>query len=427
MKITQIHAREILDSRGNPTVEVEMSDGTNKVRAAVPSGASTGSHEALELRDGDKSRYDGKGVQKAVKNANEVLAPEIIGMDPADQTLIDKKMLELDGTENKNVLGANAILGISLAAARLASVQKGIPLYKHINNLFGGETSLPRPMMNVLNGGAHADSGLAIQEFMIFPKFNKFSDNLRAGAEIFHNLKSILKSKNLSVGVGDEGGFAPRIAKTTEVFDTILEAIEKSGYKAGEDIEFAIDAAASEFFNDGVYTIDGEEVSSSELCDFYGELLDKYPIVSIEDSHDEDDFAGFAEMQKRFGDKTQLVGDDLFVTNPKRLQMGIDDKLGNSILIKVNQIGSLTETFDTIKLAESNNFTTVISHRSGETSDTFISDLAVGTNAGQLKTGSLCRSERVAKYNQLLRIEEGIYIKSVSLLNKLSSAIPNFY
>ena len=405
-KITSIFAREILDSRGNPTVEVEMSDGERIVLAKVPSGASTGIHEALELRDGDTSRFVGKGVLKAVKNVNKIITPVVLGMDPADQKTLDKKMLDLDGTKNKSTLGANAILGVSLAAARLAAVQQGIPLWKHLNNLFGGNTSLPRPMMNVVNGGSHSDAGLAIQEFMLFPNLGNFADNLRAGAEIFHALKKILSSRGEAVGVGDEGGFAPHLATCDAAFAVIMEAIDAAGYTG--KIELTIDAAASEFYNKETkeYTVDGAQISAEELVDFYGTLVEKYPIVSIEDSHDEDDFAGFALMQKRFGDKLQLVGDDLFVTNPERLQMGIDQKLANSILIKVNQIGSLTETFDAMHLAKKNGFSTVISHRSGETSDDFIADLAVGTDAGQIKTGSLSRSERIAKYNQLLRISE---------------------
>ncbi len=408
--IKSIFARQILDSRGNPTVEVEMSDGVHTVLAKVPSGASTGFHEALELRDGDKSVYLGKGVLKAVGNVNKILAPKIIGMDPGDQAAIDKKMIDLDGTENKEQLGANAILGISLASARLAAVQKNIPLFKHLNNLFGGGMSLPRPMMNVINGGKHADSGLAIQEFMIFPNLGNFSDNLRAGSETFHHLKKILVKKGFSVGVGDEGGFAPKLPKVRDALDTILEAIQSAGYTG--KIEIALDSAASEFFatkngaEEEMYLVDGVNLTPSELAQFYGELLKEYPIVSIEDSHSEDDFEGFAEMQKLYGNKIQLVGDDLLVTNKKRLQMGIDKKLCNAILIKVNQIGSLTETFETMKLAKANGFRTVISHRSGETSDDFIADLAVGTDAGQIKTGSLCRSERICKYNQLLRIEE---------------------
>ena len=408
--ITSIFARQILDSRGNPTVEVEMSDGEHTVLAKVPSGASTGIHEALELRDGDNGKYGGKGVLKAISNINKILAPAIIGMHPAEQASIDQKMIALDGTENKEKLGANAILGISLAAARLAAVSKNIPLFEHINNLFGGQTSLPRPMMNVINGGKHADSGLAIQEFMIFPDMGNFSDNLRAGAETFHILKKILKNKGFSVGVGDEGGFAPRLPLVRDAFDTIVEAIEAAGYTG--KIKIAIDAAASEFYGkdngaeEGKYLIDGKILTSEELTKLYGELLNEYPIVVIEDSHSEDDFIGFAEMQAQFGTRVQLVGDDLLVTNKKRLQLGIDQELCNSILIKVNQIGTLTETFETMKLAKKNDFRTVISHRSGETSDDFIADLAVGTNAGQIKTGSLSRSERVCKYNQLLRIEE---------------------
>ena len=409
--IETVFAREILDSRGNPTVEVEMSDGKNTVLAKVPSGASTGIHEALELRDGDKSRFLGKGVLKAVANVNEKISEAICGkFEPQNQQELDDFLLALDGTENKSTLGANAILGVSLAAARLAAMQQGIPLWKHLNNLFGGETSLPRPMVNVLNGGKHADSGLAIQEFMIVPKFEEFSANLRAGAETFHHLKKILAKRGESVGVGDEGGFAPRLPGITDAFEVISEAIDAAGYSG--KIEFAIDAAASEFFGEkngaepGKYLVDGKNLSSAELTDFYGELLEKYPIVSIEDSHAEDDFDGFAGMQEKFGDKIQLVGDDLFVTNKKRLALGIDKKLANAILIKVNQIGTLSETFETMKLAKSENFGTVISHRSGETSDDFIADLAVGTDAGQIKTGSLSRSERIEKYNQLLRIEE---------------------
>lgn len=410
MSITSIHAREILDSRGNPTVEVEMSDGSNTITACVPSGASTGIHEALELRDGDKSRYLGKGVLKAVANVNDVIAPAVIGLDPADQSLVDQTMLDLDGTENKTSLGANAILGVSLAAARLAAVGKGIPLWKHIQNLFGADSvSLPRPMMNIINGGEHADSGLAVQEFMVFPKFDTFEDNLRAGAEIFHALKKILSSRGLSTGVGDEGGFAPRIATVPEAIDTVIEAINAAGYKPGEEVEMAIDAAASEFFENDVYSIDGKELSSEELSSYYADIMERYPLLtSIEDSHAEDDFEGFASLTAKEGDRVQFVGDDLLVTNKKRLQMGIDQKLCNSILIKVNQIGSLTETFQTMQLAHDNGFTTVVSHRSGETEDSFIADLAVGTNAGQIKTGSLSRSERICKYNQLLRISEQI-------------------
>ncbi len=404
-KISSIFAREILDSRGNPTVEVEMSDGEHTVRAAVPSGASTGSHEALELRDGDKKRFGGKGVLKAIQNVNKILAPALSDkFSPEEQAKIDQAMRTLDGTENKSKLGANAILGVSLATARLAAAQKGVFLFQHIHDLFGGKMSLPRPMMNILNGGAHADSGLAIQEFMVFPKLKSFAENLRAGAEIFHALKGILKNRGESIGVGDEGGFAPHLPQVRDALDVILEAIEKAGYSGKVDL--AIDAAASEFYDKGIYTIDGKKLSSSDLVGFYGELLKKYPIVSIEDSHAEDDFDGFAEMQKKFGGHVQLVGDDLLVTNPARLQMGIEKHLCNCILIKVNQIGTLTETFETMHLAKKNKWGTVVSHRSGETEDSFIADLAVGTDAGQLKTGSLSRSERICKYNQLLRIAE---------------------
>ncbi len=405
-KIASVFAREILDSRGNPTVEVEMSDGMHTVKAKVPSGASTGIHEALELRDKDKNRYGGKGVLKAVANVNDVIAPVVRDMDPAKQELLDQAMIDLDGTPNKSKLGANAILGVSLSAARLAAAQQNLPLWKHLNNLFGGKVSLPRPMMNVINGGSHSDAGLAIQEFMLFPNLGNFADNLRAGAETFHALKSILSARGESVGVGDEGGFAPRLAKCDDAFAVIMEAIEKAGYSG--KIELAVDAAASEFYNKDTetYTVDGKELTAEELVDFYADLLNKYPIVSLEDSHDEDDFAGFALMQKRLGDKVQLVGDDVFVTNPVRLKQGIDEKLANSILIKVNQIGSLTETFATMHLAKENGFTTVISHRSGETSDAFIADLSVGTDAGQIKAGSLSRSERIEKYNRLLEISE---------------------
>jgi enolase len=402
--IRSVLAREVFDSRGNPTVEVEISDETHLSRAIVPSGASTGIHEARELRDGDSSRFDGKGVLQAVQNVNEILGPAVIDMNPIDQLSIDRKLLELDGTENKEKYGANAILGISLAVARLAALQKGMPLWKHIQDMFDNGNSLPRPMMNVINGGKHADSGLAIQEFMIFPNCGDFSQNLRAGVETFHALKSILISRGESVSVGDEGGFAPRLKNCHEAFEVILQAIEKAGYT--EKIDIAIDAAASEFYENEKYLIDGKSLTASELTDYYGELLKHYPIVSLEDSHSEDDFDGFALMQKKFGNQLQLVGDDLLVTNEKRLQMGIDQKLCNAILIKVNQIGTLSETFQTMKLAQKHDFGTVISHRSGETEDFFIADLAVGTNAKQIKTGSLSRSERMCKYNQLLRIAE---------------------
>ncbi len=409
MTITHVHARQVLDSRGNPTIEVELSDGTHTVRAAVPSGASTGVHEAIELRDGDKSVYGGKGVLTAIKNVKELIAPVVIGMNPTDQQVIDTTMLQLDGTENKSKLGANAILGVSLAAARLAALQKEIPLWQHISGLSGTQkASLPRPMMNVINGGEHADSGLAVQEFMLFPTFDTFKRNLRCGAEIFHALKKLLSARGLSVGVGDEGGFAPKIGTVVEALEVLCEAITTAGYAVGDEVEIALDAAASEFYADEKYEIDGWKLTADELTAYYGELLKSFPITSIEDSHHEDDFAGFASMQAAFGDRVQLVGDDLFVTNPKRLQIGIDQKLGNSILIKVNQIGSLSETLETISMAKAAGFRTVISHRSGETGDTFISDLAVGTAAGQIKTGSLSRGERTEKYNQLLRISESL-------------------
>ncbi len=404
--LKSVFAREILDSRGNPTIEVEVSDGQHVARACVPSGASTGAHEALELRDKDLDRYNGKGVLQAIRNVNTIIGPSVLGLDPQNQEAIDQKMIHLDGTPNKSQLGANAILGVSLAVCRLASVQKNIPLYRHINHLFGGRMSIPRPMMNILNGGAHADSGLAIQEFMVFPHFEDFRQNLQAGAEIFHTLKKILKSKGHAVGVGDEGGFAPHIAHSHEACDVILEAIHVTGYDG--KVRLAMDAAANEFYENGQYHIDNRVVSSAELIDVYADLMKKYPIESLEDSHHEDDFIGFGKMQERFGSKLQLVGDDLLVTNPKRLQVAIDTHLCNAILIKVNQIGSLTETFQTMHLAKKHGFGTVISHRSGETEDSFIADLAVGTNAGQIKTGSLSRSERVCKYNQLLRIQEGL-------------------
>jgi len=405
--IESVFAREILDSRGNPTIEVEISDGVLVARAAVPSGASTGTHEALELRDGDARRYLGKGILRAVSNVNDQLGVVVVGMDPRDQQSLDKKMLEADGTPNKSKFGANAILGISLAAARLAALQKNVPLFRHIQSLYGNkEVSIPRPMMNIINGGAHSDAGLAIQEFMVFPNFSEFALNLQAGAETFHHLKKILQKRGESVGVGDEGGFAPRLSKVEDALQVIIEAIESAGYQPEKDIQIALDAAASEFHKEGNYEIDKQKISSEELVDFYGTLVQKYPIVSIEDSHSEDDFTGFEIMNKKFGQSIQLVGDDLFVTNKERLQKGLELGLGNAILIKVNQIGTLTETLETMKLAHDSGWKTVISHRSGETEDAFIADLAVGTNAGQIKTGSLSRSERICKYNQLLRISE---------------------
>ncbi len=405
-KIKSIHAREILDSRGNPTVEVELElEGGETAITAVPSGASTGAHEAVELRDGD-SRYGGKGVQKAVKNVNEILAEELIGMDSLDQKILDQKMIDLDGTENKSNLGANAILGVSLANAKAAALHKKIPLFAYFGFLAeNSEWLLPTPMMNILNGGQHADNGIDIQEFMIVPTdFPSFSEALRAGAEIFHTLKKILKKKGSSTNVGDEGGFAPNFQKTEEALDVIVEAIGAAGYEG--KVKIALDAASSEFYENEVYKIEGEEKDSASMIDFYENLLAKYPIVSIEDGLDEDDWSGWRELTKRLDTKLQLVGDDLFVTNPARLLKGVEKGIANSILIKLNQIGSVSETIEAVKLAQNSGYTAVISHRSGETEDTTIADLAVGLAAGQIKTGSLCRNDRVAKYNQLLRIEE---------------------
>ena len=409
--IEQVWAREIMDSRGNPTIEAEvvLEDGTIG-RAAVPSGASTGENEAMELRDGDNLRYLGKGVRTAVENVNEKISVEIEGLDCLDQTLIDETMLGLDGTSNKSNLGANAILAVSLANARAAAAIMEIPLYRYI----GGANAkmLPVPMMNILNGGAHADNNVDFQEFMVMPVGAvSFSEALRCGSEIFHNLKSVLKSRGYSTGVGDEGGFAPNLSSNEEAIETILEAIEKAGYTAGDNVMLALDPAASEFYRDGKYVFkksDNRELSSEEMAAFWTHWCDKYPIISIEDGMAEDDWEGWIALTDGIGDRVQLVGDDLFVTNVKFLQKGIDEGATNSILIKVNQIGTLTETLDAIELARTNNMTAVISHRSGETEDTFIADLAVATNAGQIKTGSLCRSDRIAKYNQLLRIEEDL-------------------
>jgi enolase len=409
--IEQIWAREILDSRGNPTIEAEvvLEDGT-KGRAAVPSGASTGEHEAVELRDADKLRYLGKGVLKAVENVNETLEPELIGFDVIDQTLIDRTMIEIDGTENKSKLGANAILAVSLASARAAAAFLEVPLYRYIGG--ANAKTLPVPMMNILNGGAHADNNVDFQEFMVMPVgAQSFSEALRTGSEIFHNLKNVLKSRGYSTGVGDEGGFAPNLKSNEEAVETILEAIDKAGYKAGENVLLALDPAASEFYKDGQYIFkksDNRKLSSEEMAAFWTDWVNKYPIISIEDGMAENDWDGWKRLTEMIGDRTQLVGDDLFVTNVKFLRRGIELGATNSILIKVNQIGTLTETLDAIELARSNNMTAVISHRSGETEDPFIADLAVATNAGQIKTGSLCRSDRIAKYNQLLRIEEDL-------------------
>lgn len=413
-KIANIKAREVLDSRGNPTVEADviLEDGTLG-RACAPSGASTGSREALELRDGDASRYLGKGVRKAVEAINGKILGALKGNDAADQRGLDNIMLELDGTENKANLGANAILAVSLAAAKAAAESLGKPLYEHIADINGtsGKFSMPVPMMNILNGGEHADNNVDIQEFMVQPVAAKsFADALRIGAEIFHSLKKVLQSQGLNTAVGDEGGFAPNLPSNEAALAIIQEAVEKAGYKLGTDITLALDCAASEFYKDGQYVLAGEGKSfdSTGFADYLAGLAERYPIVSIEDGMDESDWDGWKVLTDKIGDKVQLVGDDLFVTNTKILKRGIDTGVANSILIKFNQIGSLSETLDAIKMAQDAGFTAVISHRSGETEDTTIADLAVATCAGQIKTGSLCRSDRVAKYNQLLRIEEAL-------------------
>ncbi|MEZ5426283.1 MAG: phosphopyruvate hydratase [Pyrinomonadaceae bacterium] len=409
--IEQIWAREILDSRGNPTVEAEVVlESGVQGRAAVPSGASTGENEAVELRDGDEERYLGKGVRQAVENVNEKISYELEGIDALDQTLIDKTLIELDSTDNKSKLGANAMLAVSLASARAAAAFLEMPLYRYIGGT--NAKTLPTPMMNIINGGAHADNNVDFQEFMIMPVgMESFAEALRAGAEIFHNLKSVLKSRGYATSVGDEGGFAPNLKSNEEAVETILEAIEKAGYKAGEDILLALDPAASEFYQDGEYVFkksDGRRLSSEAMADYWIDWTEKYPIISIEDGMAENDWEGWKYLTEKIGRRIQLVGDDLFVTNVKFLQRGIDEGAANSILIKVNQIGTLTETLDAIELAKTHNMTAVISHRSGETEDSFIADLAVATNAGQIKTGSLSRSDRIAKYNQLLRIEEDL-------------------
>ncbi len=411
-KISRIVGREIMDSRGNPTVEADVYLECGAMgRAAAPSGASTGSREALELRDGDKSRYLGKGVLKAVAAINETIAPALIGQDAAEQRQIDTIMIDLDGTENKEVLGANAILAVSLAVAKAQANAAGIPLYQHIAEINGtaGQYSMPVPMMNIINGGEHADNNVDIQEFMVQPVGAKsFSEALRMGAEIFHSLKKVLSAKGLNTAVGDEGGFAPNLASNEEALAVITTAVENAGYKMNEDVTLALDCAASEFYKDGQYVLSGEDKSfdSEGFGDYLAELTARYPIVSIEDGLDESDWDGWASLTNKIGDKVQLVGDDLFVTNTKILSRGIENNIGNSILIKFNQIGSLSETLDAIKMAKDAGFTAVISHRSGETEDATIADLAVGPAAGQIKTGSLCRSDRVAKYNQLLRIEQ---------------------
>ena len=407
-EIIGVHAREILDSRGNPTVEVEVELSTGSIgRALVPSGASTGEHEALELRDGDAKRYLGKGVLKAVENVKSELAAVVLGLDALDQIGVDQAMLEADGTEMKSKLGANAILGVSMATARAASDAVGLPLYRYLGG--AGARVLPTPLMNIINGGAHADNGLEIQEFMIVPVgLPTFAEALRAGAETFHQLKKLLAAAGQATSVGDEGGFAPRLGTNEEALAFVARAIEAAGYKLGDEVAIALDCAASEFYDEdkGLYTIDKKAVDAAGLVEIYAGYADRFPIVSIEDGMAEDDWDGWKALTDRLGKKTQLVGDDLFVTNVKRVRTGIEKGVANAILVKVNQIGSVTETFETIGLGARNGYASIISHRSGETEDTFIADLAVATSAGQIKTGSASRSERIAKYNQLLRIEE---------------------
>ncbi len=409
--IINIHARQILDSRGNPTVEAEVitEDGAMG-RAAVPSGASTGAHEAVELRDGDKKNYLGKGVLHAVENVNKKISDELMGMDVFEQNAIDHKMLKLDGTDNKSKLGANAILAVSMACAKAAAIECNMPLYRYVGGV--NANTLPIPLMNILNGGSHADNSIDFQEFMIMPvKAHSFRQALQMGAEVFHTLKTVLKKKGYSTNVGDEGGFAPNIKSNEEAIEIVLKSIEEAGYKPGKDIYIAMDAATTEFYDEktGMYTFkksDNRQMSSSEMVSYWKEWTEKYPILSIEDGLAEDDWKGWAELTKAIGDKVQLVGDDLFVTNSKRLAKGIDKGIANSILVKVNQIGSLTETIDAVNLAARNSYTNIMSHRSGETEDTTIADLAVALNSGQIKTGSASRTDRIAKYNQLLRIEE---------------------
>ena len=407
-KIKDIKAREILDSRGNPTVEVDVIlDNGILGRASVPSGASTGEREMLELRDKD-NRYNGLGVLKAVDNVNDIIKPELVGFDTDKQKELDYKLIELDGTPNKSKLGANAILGVSMAYLKASALDLNMPLYKYVNERYGNELSTPVPMMNILNGGAHADNGLDFQEFMIIPQANSIKERIRIGSEVFHSLKKVLKEKGLATSVGDEGGFAPNIMSNTEAFDLIIEGITRAGYTAGVDVFLAIDVAASEFYKDGKYHFEGKEFTTEEIINYYKELVNKYPIISIEDPVDENDWEGFSLLTKEIGDKIQLVGDDLFTTNKEYLQKGIDMKAGNAILLKVNQIGTITETLETIDLAKSNGYKTIISHRSGETEDTTISDLAVGLDLKQIKTGSMSRTDRICKYNQLIRIEEDL-------------------
>lgn len=406
--IEEVVGRQILDSRGNPTIEVDVYLENGAMgRAAVPSGASTGEHEALELRDGDQAKYMGKSVEKAVANIREKIGPAVEGLDARDQIAVDRAMMLLDGTDNKSSLGANAMLGVSLAAAKAAADGLDLPLFRYIGGI--DACVLPVPMMNILNGGAHADNNVDIQEFMVMPVgASSFAEGLRAGTEVFHHLKAVLKKNNLNTAVGDEGGFAPNLSSNAQALDYILEAIEKAGYKIGDDFVLALDVASSEFFRDGKYHLEGEgrSLTSDELVAFYKDLCDKYPIRSIEDGMDENDWEGWAKLTQTVGDRVQLVGDDLFVTNPKILKRGIDQNIANAILIKLNQIGTLSETMQAIKMAQLAGYNTVISHRSGETEDVTIADLAVAVNAGQIKTGSACRTDRIAKYNQLLRIEE---------------------
>ena len=408
--ISDIYAREILDSRGNPTVEVEVwTEGGGYGIAAVPSGASTGEFEAVELRDGDKDRYLGKGVEKAVANVNEIIAPELLGVDSINQVMIDQIMIELDGTKNKSKLGANAILGVSMACAKAAADTLALPLFQYLGGV--NAKTLPVPMMNILNGGEHADNNVDIQEFMVMPVGAKtFKEALKIGAEIYHNLKKVLQEKGLGTGVGDEGGFAPNLSSNEEALKTIIEAIKKAGYKPGDDVVLALDVAASEIYDKESkkykFAGEGKEFTVDKLVDFYEELVEKYPIISIEDGLDEEDWEGWKLFTERLGDKIQLMGDDLFVTNVERLKRGIEQGIGNSILIKLNQIGTITETLDAIEMAKTAGYTAVVSHRSGETSDNTIADLVIATNAGQIKTGAPARSDRVSKYNQLLRLED---------------------
>jgi enolase len=414
--IIAVYAREILDSRGNPTIEVEvyLNDGSMG-KAGIPSGASTGAFEAVELRDGDQNRYMGKGVLTAVNNVNEIIAPELMGMDPLDQVMIDQIMIKLDGTPNKAKLGANAILGVSIAVAKAAALSLGLPLYQYLGGV--NAKTLPMPMMNILNGGSHADNNVDIQEYMIMPVGAKtFREALQMGTEIYHNLKSVLKSKGMSTAVGDEGGFAPDLKSNEEAVQIIVEAIKKAGYKPGEEVMITLDPAASEFYDEKekLYNLasEGRKLTSAEMVEYYAALVSKYPIISIEDGLAEEDWEGFKLMVEKLGDKIQIVGDDLFVTNTERLSRGIEENAANSILIKLNQIGTITETLDTIEMAKRAGYTTVISHRSGETDDTTIADLAVAVNSGQIKTGAPARIDRVAKYNQLLRIEEMLDLAS---------------